>query len=106
MPITDAGRDMNINQQCTCMSFRIHQADLSGRPVISNANNMTKVTYRPMPSSSNNFVGRADYLVKLEAVFVEGRSQPDSRPCSVLSGIGGMGKTQISVRFAETRPHL
>jgi hypothetical protein len=59
-----------------------------------------------MPSSSNSFVGRVDYLAKLEAVFVEGRGQPGSRPVSVLSGFGGVGKTQISVRFAETRSHL
>jgi hypothetical protein len=66
----------------------------------------TKVIYRPMPSSSNNFVGRGDYLTKLETVFEEGRSQSGSRPVGVLSGIGGMGKTQISVKFAETRSHL
>ena len=66
----------------------------------------TKVTYRPMPSSSNNFVGRVVDLANLEVVFVEGRSQPDSRPISVLSGLGGMGKTQLSVKFAETRSHL
>jgi hypothetical protein len=59
-----------------------------------------------MPSSSNNFVGREDDLTKLEAVFVEGRSQPGCRPIGVLSGIGGMGKTQLSVKFAETRSHL
>ena len=66
----------------------------------------TKVTYRPMPSSSGNFVGREDYLAKLEALFVDGRAQKGSRPVSVLSALGGMGKTQISVRFAETRSHL
>jgi hypothetical protein len=64
------------------------------------------VTYRPMPSSSSNFVGREDYLDKLEALFVEGRTQTGSRPIGVLSALGGMGKTQISVRFAETRAHL
>jgi hypothetical protein len=64
------------------------------------------VTYRPMPSSSNNFVGREDYLAKLEAVFIEGHTQTGSRPVSVLSALGGMGKTQISVRFAETRADL
>jgi hypothetical protein len=87
------------------MSFHIHKGDLSGHKVINSAN-APKVTYRPMPSSSNNFVGREDDLIKLEAVFIEGRRQPDSRPCSVLSGLGGMGKTQISVKFAETRSHL
>jgi Holliday junction resolvasome RuvABC ATP-dependent DNA helicase subunit len=62
--------------------------------------------YRPMPSSSNNFVGRKDYLDKLEAIFAQGHRQAGSRPVSVLSGLGGMGKTQLSVKFAETRSHL
>jgi uncharacterized protein (DUF39 family) len=59
-----------------------------------------------MPSSSNHFIGRTDHLAKLEAVFTEGRSQPDICPVSVLSGLGGIGKTQLSVKFAETRAHL
>jgi hypothetical protein len=65
-----------------------------------------KVICRLMPSSSSNFVGRADYLIMLEAVFSEARIQADSRPVSVLSGLGGMGKTQISAKFAETKSHL
>jgi hypothetical protein len=109
-PITDAGRDlrlkvMNVNQQCVCMPSNMCEAYLSGRSVINSANT-PKVIYRPMPSSSNNFVGREDDLTKLEAVFGEGCSQPGCRPIGVLSGIGGMGKTQLSVKFAETRSHL
>jgi hypothetical protein len=96
---------MNVNQQCTCMPFSIREPDLSGRSVI-NSTNTPKVIYRPMPSSSNNFVGREDDLTKLEAIFVKGRSQSGSRPVGVLSGLGGMGKTQLSVKFAETRSHL
>jgi hypothetical protein len=87
------------------MPFNFHEPDLSGRPVINNANTL-KVIYRPMPSSSNNFVGREDDLSKLEAIFVKRRSQSGSRPVGVLSGLGGMGKTQLSVKFAETRSHL
>ena len=64
------------------------------------------MVYRPMPSSSSHFVGRADYLAKLEAVFVDGRTQTGSRPVGVLAGLGGIGKTQLSVKFAETRSHL
>jgi hypothetical protein len=84
---------------------QVNEADTSTFLVVTNAE-PTKVVYRPMPSSSTNFVGRADYLAKLEAVFVEGRTQTGSRPISVLSGFGGVGKTQISVKFAETRSHL
>jgi Holliday junction resolvasome RuvABC ATP-dependent DNA helicase subunit len=85
--------------------LKLNETNSSVCLVVANTET-TKVAYRPMPSSSNNFVGRADYLTKLEAVFTDGRSQAGSRPVSVLSGIGGMGKTQLSVKFAETRSHL
>jgi Holliday junction resolvasome RuvABC ATP-dependent DNA helicase subunit len=84
---------------------KVNEADLSTWLVITNIET-SKVNYRLMPSSSSNFVGRADDLAKLEAVFVEGRAKTGSRPVSVLAGLGGMGKTQMSVRFAETRSHL
>ena len=83
---------------------KVNQADSSACSVVTNTEPV-KVIYRPMPSSSNNFVGREDYLAKLETLFVEGRTQIGSRPVSVLCAMGGMGKTQISVRFAETRSH-
>jgi hypothetical protein len=53
----------------------------------------------------SNFVGRTDYLAELEAVFVEGH-RSGSRPVGVLCGLSGIGKTQISAKFAETRCHL
>ena len=59
-----------------------------------------------MPSSATNFVGRADYLSKLEEIFTVESSKNDFRPFSVLCAIGGMGKSQIGLKFAETRHHL
>jgi hypothetical protein len=89
---------------CTIPS-NADEADLSARLVVTNTET-PKVIYRPMPSSSSNFVGRSDYLDKLEAIFVQGHDQAGSRPVSVMSGLGGMGKTQITVKFVETRYHL
>ena len=66
----------------------------------------SKVSYRLMPSSATNFVGRADYLSKLEETFTTGSSTNDSRPVSVLCAMGGMGKSQIGLKFAETRRNL
>jgi Holliday junction resolvasome RuvABC ATP-dependent DNA helicase subunit len=83
----------------------LKKAELSTRPVVTKTDTTCKVVYRLMPSSSHNFVGRADYLAKLEMMFVGGR-QAGSRPVGVLSGLGGMGKTQLSVRFAETTASL
>jgi hypothetical protein len=85
--------------------LKFNEADLSACLVITKTET-TKVMYRPMPSSSNNFVGREDYLTKLETIFTEGRNQPGFRPVNALCGLGGMGKTQISAKFAETRSHL
>jgi hypothetical protein len=87
------------------MPFNVTKTDLFTCPVVVYAE-PAKVVYRPMPSSSNNFVGRADCLARLETMFMEERSQAGSRPVGVLSGLGGVGKTQISARFAETRSHL
>jgi hypothetical protein len=90
---------------CVRTLAKANEADSSGYLVVTNTET-TKVIYRSMPSSSSNFVGRADYLAKLEAVFAQGCSQESSRPVGVLSGLGGMGKTQISVKFSETMSHL
>jgi Holliday junction resolvasome RuvABC ATP-dependent DNA helicase subunit len=87
-----------------CLS-NVKKADSSARPGVLDAET-AKVVYRPMPSSSSNFVGRMDYLDKLEAVFMQGRCQTGFRPVSVLCGPSGIGKTQLSVKFAETRSHL
>ena len=65
-----------------------------------------KVPYRLMPSSATNFVGRADYLSKLEKIFKMKRSKDVSRPVVVLCAMGGMGKSQIGIKFAETRRRL
>jgi hypothetical protein len=109
--ITDAKRDLKVkvmtNKHGAYHLSNVNKTGLLDRAVVSNNAETAKVVgYRPMPSSSNNFVGRADYLVKLEAMFVGRPSQADSHPVSVLCGRGGMGKTQISAKFAETRSHL
>jgi hypothetical protein len=65
-----------------------------------------KVSYRLMPSSATNFVGRGDYLSKLEEIFMAESGKNYSRPVAVLCAIGGMGKSQIGIKFAETRCHL
>ena len=107
-----AGRDIkikvthnNITQQR--MSFNIVCIRLQYiNDLLATKTDETKVTYRLMPSSANNFVGRADYLSKLEKIFKMKRSKDDSRPVAVLCAMGGMGKSQIGIKFAETRCRL
>ena len=57
--------------------------------------------YKTMPPSSPKFVGYEDYLHRLDEHFVLQPAHGQSRPTFVLYGVGGVGKTQISLRFAE-----
>lgn len=64
-----------------------------------------KIVLKPRPSVTPHFVGRDDILDKLrETHFSE---HPHQGPAiSVLSGLGGSGKTQTALKFAlefETR---
>jgi hypothetical protein len=54
------------------------------------------------PNSSSIFTGRKDILEKLENIFVH-RADPSmmSRCSCLLWGMGGIGKTQICLKFTE-----
>jgi len=54
------------------------------------------------PNSSPLFTGRKDVLDKLGKIFVHRASSgPMPRCCCLLSGMGGIGKTQICLKFTE-----
>jgi hypothetical protein len=57
--------------------------------------------YRLMPSSSPRFVGCEDYLQKLDEFFHVRAANDMSCRVFVLFGVGGGGKTQICLKFAE-----
>ena len=64
--------------------------------------NMTpKLVYKLMPSSSPNFVGCEEILQTLHDYFAARPSSQLRRRTFVLFGIGGVGKTQICLKFAE-----
>jgi GTPase SAR1 family protein len=54
------------------------------------------------PNSSSIFTGRKDILEKLANIFVP-RADPSlmSRRSCLLWGMGGIGKTQICLKFME-----
>ena len=52
------------------------------------------------PNSSPLFIGRKDVLDKLGKIFV-GDSKSTSRQSCLLWGTGGIGKTQICLKFTE-----
>ena len=57
-----------------------------------------------MKHSSTLFTGRDEYLQRLRDYF--GSSIGDKRKSFLLYGLGGIGKTQISLRFIEENANL
>jgi predicted acylesterase/phospholipase RssA len=58
-------------------------------------------TARSMGSSSRKFVGRTDILERLNAFFSPRDANSRGRRRFLLCGMGGAGKTQIALKFAE-----
>src|SRR5580692_424617 len=62
---------------------------------------LPKIEYKPMTSSSTKFTGRRDYLTQLRAFFNAESDGYHSRKSFLLYGMGGIGKTQICLKFTE-----
>ena len=67
---------------------------------------LPKIEYKPMTSSSPNFTGRKDYLAKLRDYFSHKPSERLRRKSFLLYGLGGIGKTQICLKFTEENSDL
>ena len=67
---------------------------------------LQKNEYKPRTSSSVNFTGRRDYLTKLRDFFGAESDGPLRRKSFLLYGMGGIGKTQICLRFTEENSDL
>jgi hypothetical protein len=65
-----------------------------------------KSEYKPRTSSSANFTGRGDYLTKLRDHFSVKPDEPLRRKSFLLYGMGGIGKTQICLKFIEENSDL
>ncbi|KAI9775397.1 MAG: hypothetical protein M1839_001252 [Geoglossum umbratile] len=61
---------------------------------------------RTTPCSSPNFTGRRSYLEKLQDFFGPQANLPQRRRVFLLYGMGGAGKTQICLKFAEETSDL
>jgi hypothetical protein len=59
-----------------------------------------KIPVPQKPNSSPLFTGRKDVLDKLGKIFVNRTNNKPRRSC-VLWGMGGIGKTQICLKFTE-----
>jgi flagellar biosynthesis GTPase FlhF len=62
---------------------------------------LPRPVYKMMPSSSPKFMGCEDYLQKLDEFFHVRTANDLTRRVFVLFGVGGVGKTQICLKFAE-----
>jgi hypothetical protein len=63
---------------------------------------VAETKYKPRPAIVPFFKGRRDILDKLEKIHLsKGRVSPNSPTISVLTGLGGSGKTQIALKFAQ-----
>jgi GTPase SAR1 family protein len=64
------------------------------------------VSYMQTPPSSSFFTGRQRYLEKLKDYFGLQVNQQPVRRRFLLYGMGGVGKTQICVKFIEENSDL
>ena len=59
-----------------------------------------EVALKPRPSLVDNFVGREDVLSAMRQTHITQRSMTSKKPAiTVLSGLGGAGKTQTALKF-------
>src|ERR1700728_1701229 len=59
------------------------------------------VQYKPRVHSSSTFTGRGEYLRKLKDFSSAQPNEPPRRKSFLLHGMGGIGKTQICLKFTE-----
>ena len=54
-----------------------------------------------MPNPSNQFTGRTEVIAKLKRHFFDTDDSAHKRKSFLLYGMGGIGKTQICLKFVE-----
>ena len=54
-----------------------------------------------MPNPSNRFTGQTEVIAKLERHFSKKNDSAQERKFFLLYGMGGIGKTQICLKFVE-----
>ena len=77
--------------------------DLGQMHINNYGNGMTSDgVIRLMPNLSNRFTGRTEVVAKLRKhFFMNTNDSTQKRKFLLLHGMGGIGKTQISLKFVE-----
>jgi hypothetical protein len=78
----------------------------AGLDDIPNTISLPKIEYKPRAPSSPHFTGRRDHLTKLRAFFNAESDGSHHRKSFLLYGMGGIGKTQICLKFIEENSDL
>jgi hypothetical protein len=86
------------------VSLRCSAYDFSTNSTKNNIN-IFPMNIIQKPNSSAIFTGRQDVLDKLEQIFTHQASRFMSRRSCLLWGMGGIGKTQICLKFLEEMSH-
>ena len=61
-----------------------------------------EIALKPRPSLVQNFIGREDILQSIRKTHITHRPQDLRTPViTVLSGLGGSGKTQTALKFVD-----
>jgi hypothetical protein len=84
-----------------CLDIFLASGLISKLDDIPKTISLPKIEYKPMTSSSMKFTGRRDYLTKLRAFFNAESDGSHLRKSFLLYGMGGIGKTQICLKFTE-----
>ena len=90
---------------CSCLSdFKTNYRQNTFLP--ANMGVQMNIPLTQKPNSSSIFTGRQDVLDKLEKIFTDQvTSRLMSRCSCLLWGMGGIGKTQICLKFMEEMSH-
>ena len=72
-----------------------------GAVIINQLLSQPRAQYKLMPPFTQTFVGREDYLQRLHDFFAPALADPRRRRVFLLYGLGGVGKTQICLKFLE-----
>ena len=68
----------------------------------NSGNKMTSDGVIPLkPNTSNRFTGRTEIITKLKRHFSDTNDSAQKRKFFLLYGMGGIGKTQICLKFVE-----
>jgi hypothetical protein len=89
-----------------CELSTLLTSSLTERIALSDTTLSSTVQYKPKVQSSSIFTGRGEYLRKLRDFFSAQPNEPPRRKSFLLHGMGGIGKTQICLKFTEESSDL